>query len=356
MAALVKTWSNIEVRSVIRFLRVKGTPPSEIHRQLVEVYGPNVISRKQVWLWCKHFDNGRTEVMDEQRPGRPRTSVTDDNVIRIEGMIHEDRRIQLRIIAEDLKMSLGAVHQIVHNQLGYSKVSSHWVPKMLTDNHKATRMGLSLFHLMRYQEQGDQFLQRLVTGDETWVYHFTPESKRASMTWKHTSSPPPKKFKATLSTNKILATVFWDHDGVLLVDFLSKGETVNATRYCETLVRLRDAIRHKRPGLLRQGVVLLHDNARPHTASSTRKLLQRFKWEVLEHPPYSPDLAPSDYHLFGPLKKHLAGKRYATVDQVHQAVMSWLRDLDSDFFRAGIFALVYRWNKCLDKYGDYVEK
>ena len=109
--------------------------------------------------------------MDEQRPGRPRTSVTEFNVIRIEGMIHEDRRIKLRIIAEDLKMSLGAVHQIVHNQLGYRKVSSHWVPKMFTDNHKATRMGLSLFHLMRYQEQGVQFLQRLVTGCGCIISH-----------------------------------------------------------------------------------------------------------------------------------------------------------------------------------------
>jgi hypothetical protein len=66
MAGLAETWSNIEVRSVIRFLHLKGTSPAEIHRQLVEVYGANVRSWKQVWVWCTAFDNGRTDIQDEQ--------------------------------------------------------------------------------------------------------------------------------------------------------------------------------------------------------------------------------------------------------------------------------------------------
>jgi hypothetical protein len=82
-----------------------------------------------------------------------------------------------------------------------------------------------------------------------------------------------------------------------------------------------------------------------------RELLQRYNWEVLDHPPYSPDLAPSDFHLFGSLKKHLGGRRFATDGEVQQAVMSWLQALDTDFFYAGIDALVYWWDKCLRKWG-----
>jgi histone-lysine N-methyltransferase SETMAR len=93
--------------------------------------------------------------------------------------------------------------------------------------------------------------------------------------------------------------------------------------------RVEVAIRRKRPGLLRRGVVLLHDNARPHTANRTCELLWRYNWEVLDHPPYSPDLAPSDFHLFGPLKKHLGGRRLATDGEVQQDVMSWLQALDT---------------------------
>jgi histone-lysine N-methyltransferase SETMAR len=107
---------------------------------------------------------------------------------------------------------------------------------------------------------------------------------------------------------------------------------------------------------MRRGVVLLHDNAKPHTSNRMRELLRCYNWEVLDHPPYSPDLASSDFHLFGPLQKHLGGRRFATDGEVQQAVMSWYQALDTDFFYAGIDALVYRWDKCLGKYGDYVEK
>jgi histone-lysine N-methyltransferase SETMAR len=91
-------------------------------------------------------------------------------------------------------------------------------------------------------------------------------------------------------------------------------------------------------------------------ANHTRELLRRYNWEVLDHPPYGPDLAPSDFYLFGPLKKHLGGRRFATDGEVQQAVMSWLQALDTDFFCAGIYGLVYRWDTCLGKYGDYGEK
>jgi histone-lysine N-methyltransferase SETMAR len=88
----------------------------------------------------------------------------------------------------------------------------------------------------------------------------------------------------------------------------------------------------------------------------TRELLRRYNREVLNHPPYSLDLAPSDFHIFGPLKKHLDGRRFVIDCEVQQAVMSWLQALDTNFFYAGKDALVYQWEKCLGKYGDYVEK
>jgi hypothetical protein len=154
-------------------------------------------------------------------------------VCRIEGLIQESRRIRLRDIADELNISIGTVHNIAHEQLGYRKVCSRWVPKQLTEVHKSTRMGLSLVQLTRYHEEGVQFLQRIVTGDETLVHHVAPETKQAFITWKHASSPLSKKFKTTQSAKKIMATVFWDHNGVLLVDFLTQGDTVNADRYCD---------------------------------------------------------------------------------------------------------------------------
>ncbi|GFN83337.1 histone-lysine N-methyltransferase SETMAR [Plakobranchus ocellatus] len=95
-----------------------------------------------------------------------------------------------------------------------------------------------------------------------------------------------------------------DAKGVILLDILSQGQCINAAQYCSTLDRLKEAIRRKRPGLLRRGVVLQHDNATPHSANLTQQWLQRYGWEILPHSAHSPDLAPYDFHLFGPLKSH----------------------------------------------------
>ncbi|GFO34491.1 histone-lysine N-methyltransferase SETMAR [Plakobranchus ocellatus] len=141
------------------------------------------------------------------------------------------------------------------------------------------------------------------------------------------------------------------------IDTHSKEINVKiASRYCSTLDRLKEAIRRKRPGLLRRGVVLQHDNATPHSANLTQQWLQRYGWEILLHPAHSPDLAPSDFHLCGPLKRHLGGMAFETEDDLISELRNWFDNLDVDFFRVGINSLLSRWQKCIDLHGDYVEK
>lgn len=107
----------------------------------------------------------------------------------------------------------------------------------------------------------------------------------------HTHSPnKPRKFKQSLANRKLMATVFWDRKGVLLIKFMEPGTMITSETYCETLKKLRRAIENKRRGMLTSGVVLLHDN--------TQALLQKFHWDLFDHSPYSPNLAPSDFHLF----------------------------------------------------------
>ena len=91
-------------------------------------------------------------------------------------------------------------------------------------------------------------------------------------------------------------------------------------------------------------------------ANITKDWLRKYSCEVLIHPPHSPDLAPSDYHLFGPLKSHLAGQRFNADEDLIQELCTWLQNLDVNFFRKGIFSLMQRWQKCIDRNGDYVEK
>lgn len=134
--------------------------------------------------------------------------------------------------------------------------------------------------------------------------------------------------------------------------FLSRRNTINATGYCETLEKLRRTIQNKRRDMLSAGVVLLHDNARPHTENLTQNLITSFGWKQLVHPPYSLDLAPSDYHM----KTHLVGQRHTDDDEVKTTVVQWLSNQAETFFDDGIQKLVPRYDMCLNINGNYAKK
>jgi len=355
MDAMLAAPAKCELRAVIRFLNFKGKTPIEIHRELVSCYGAQCMDIKNVRKWCREFTGGRTNVHDEPRAGRP--SISDETVAKVEQLMLEDRRITVRELCDIIPdVSTFTVHKILTETLAYHKVCARWVPRMLTDDNKQKRVDASREFLDQYEAEGEEFLDSIVTGDETWCHYFIPETKEKSRQWRHSTLPTVKKFKQTPSAGKIMATVFWDRHGVLLIDFLPRGATINADRYCETLTKLRRAIQNKRRGRLTKGVRLLHDNARVHTARKTDALITQFGWEVITHPPYSPDLAPSDYHAFPALKSHLGGTQFADDDDVQEAVTKFFRDMAGDWYDAGIRKLPVRLQKCIEVKGDYVEK
>jgi len=98
--------------------------------------------------------------------------------------------------------------------------------------------------------------------------------------------------------------IFWDQDGILLIDYLPKGQTLNTQYYSSLLVQLKDILKEKRRGKVTKGVLFLHDNAPAHRALVTQKKVAYLGFQCLYNPPYSPDLTPSDYHLFPGLKSN----------------------------------------------------
>jgi hypothetical protein len=122
------------------------------------------------------------------------------------------------------------------------------------------------------------------------------------------------------------------------------------------LLKLRDEFRRKRPGQLPRGVLLHQDNARTHIVPATQERIQELQWELLEHPLYRPDLAPGNFHLFGPLKDHLGGKRFTVDEEGGTEVWKWLRHWSKDCCAEGFDALVKRWDKCINIAGGYIEK
>ncbi|UYV81340.1 hypothetical protein LAZ67_20000843 [Cordylochernes scorpioides] len=151
------------------------------------------------------------------------------------------------------------------------------------------------------------------------------------------------------SAGKVLLTIFWDVDGPICLDFLSSRQRMNSDLYCDILVnKLKPGIRNKRRGKLSKGVLFLHDNARPHTSCKTVSTIIKLGFEVLEHPAYSPDLAASDYFLFGLLKKELKGKRFDSDEDVQKVVQDFFHTLPKSAYKEGIYKLPERWRRCIE--------
>ena len=110
---------------------------------LTKAYGESAISKTRVYEWYKRFQNGREGVEDDERPGRPSTSITDENVEKVKEMVINDRRITIREVADDVGISIGSCHEIFSNVLGMKRVAAKFVPKLLNFKQKQRRMEVS---------------------------------------------------------------------------------------------------------------------------------------------------------------------------------------------------------------------
>jgi len=140
--------------------------------------------------------------------------------------------------------------------------------------------------------------------NETWLNRYDPETKQQSVEWRYRGLPRPKTFRVQKSSGKFLASIFWDQDDILLIDYLPNGQTINTEYYASLLVQLKDILKEKCRGKHTKLVLFLHDNAPAHRALAIQKKLAYLGFQFPDHPPYSPDLAPSDYHLFSVLKNN----------------------------------------------------
>lgn len=346
----------IEYRAVIKYLFLKKKTNDEIKAELREVYGDCAPSLSTIKYWTAEFKRGRTSILDEERPGRPNEVTTSEMIEKIHDMVMNDRRVKVREIAVAVGISIERVQKILTTHLDMRKLSARWVPRLLTIDHKHARVSTSKECLAMLKRNPNDFWRRFITVDETWIHHSTPETKEQSKQWVFHGEPAPKKAKATLSANKVMATVFWDSRGIIHVDYLEKGKTINGEYYANLLDRFNDAVKEKRPHLAKKKILFHQDNARVHTCVIAMAKFHELGYQLLPHPPYSPDLAPSDYFLFPNMKKWLGGKRFGSNDDVIAETNAYFEGLERTYFLDGIQKIEKRWTKCIELKGDYVEK
>lgn len=327
---------------------------NSIHQKLVERFGDDACCRATVANWVKRRQDGETCVEDKLRTGRPSAAVSDANVHLIEQLILEDRHITIDELVIATGISHGSVHTILHDHLGLSKLVSRWIPKMLTAAQKERRYTISLEQLAAISILGEDFEQRFVTQDESMFALYAPLARRESKAWLPRGGGGGDIECPGVYPKKTMLSIFWDASGPLLFTWYGQGQTQDSGAFCAELSRLRqELLQHRR--VVRKGVLLHCDNARPHTANITRSHIASLGFLQWPHPPYSPDLAPSDYGLFGHVKSQMRGHKFDTLATLTTAVERVIKAIPRETWSELIRELPERYDKCVKRNGDFFE-
>ena len=320
---------------------------AESHRILVEVYGEHALADRTCQKWFARFKSVDFGLEDEERPGQPKKFEDEE----LEALLDED----CCQTQEELAESLGVTQAAFSKRLkaaGYIQKQGNWVLHELKPRDVERRFCMSEMLMERHKKKS--FLHRIVTGDEKWIHYDKPKRKKSYV---KPVQPAKSTAKPDIRDAKVMLCIWWDKKGALYYELLKPGENINREHYRTQLIRLKRAIAEKRPeyATRHKAIIRHHDNARPHVAIPVKNYLENSGWEVLPHPPYSPDLASSDYHLLRSKQNALTGIRFTSEQGIKNWLDSFLAAKPAQFFCNGIHKLPERWEKIIASDGQYFE-
>ena len=225
--------------------------------------------------------------------------------------------------------------------------------RLLSDDQKA--LCIPVCRDVKQKARDDpNFTFNIITGDETWVYGYDPETKQQSSQWKSPNSLRLKKTRQVCRNVKSLLIVFCDIQGIVHKEFVPPDQTVNGKFYCEVLKRLREGSRHKCPDKWNKNNWLLHHDVPTHTSLAVQQFLSSKNITVIP-PPNLSDFAPCDFFLFPKMKLQLKGRRFDTTKEIHTETQEVIDTLTFENFQGCMKSWETRWDCCIHAQGDYFE-
>jgi [histone H3]-lysine36 N-dimethyltransferase SETMAR len=335
-----------KLRTVLEYEFRCGTKAADAVRNVNRVFGEGSTNKMTVGRWYTKFSKGDFNLTNEPR-GKPEPKVNNDDLL---AAVESDPSQTAAELAQMFKVSKSTILEHLHAIHKVKKLDK-WVPRDLSNSNKMQRIQVCISLLTRHKNES--FIHRIVTCDEKWI---TWDNRKRSSQWLDKNEPPRQFPKPSVHQKKVMVTVWWSTKGVIHYNFLKPGTTITADVYCKELDYMMQKLVIKHPKIInRCHPLLLHDNAKPHTARITALKLAELKLEVLPHPAYSPDLAPTDFHFFRNLNNFLLGKKFDSQEGVENAFRCFVDSCSPSFYNSGFEQLPLKWQKCIDNMGNYFD-
>ena len=280
------------------------------------------------------------------------TTVTLEDVPRVESLIKKNPKMTYTDIKDIITIPSGSLTRILHDSLSVGKCCARWVPHNQSAEQKRGRVGWCT-HVLRKLDGGrSPCVWDIVTGDETWVYQYDPETKQQSAVWVFPDEIPPVKFKRNRSASKNLRACFFAKFGHFATIPLEDRKRVTADWHVNNcLPKIFQAWCARRPQTGVRGLLFHRDNASAHMAAVTLGYLATSDAQLATHPPYSPDLAPCDWFLLPSIKRQLKGKQFQNAEDTRAFFEGVILDIPQSKWSDVIDSWFERIVKCVQAEG-----
>ena len=265
---------------IVRFEHSLGFRQQKFMLICKKVYGNGALKYATVCKWVRRFNDGRESIENDPRVNRPVSVLTEKNVATVKTLIEEDARYTVEELSG---IHSSSVLKILRERLWLRKICARWV---LTDEQKQSRIRIASQVIEKYDKCDHRRLEKIVTGDETWIYHFQPDSIPKNKIWASSDGVRPVIARCCKTSNRILYAIFFDSKGPVLQITVPKGSSVTGKFYRESvLTQLVDFCQKSRPRTGVRGIKLLHDNAPAHKSATVQEYLKESGLDVLDHLP-----------------------------------------------------------------------
>ncbi len=283
------------MRVCVWYSQLLGTTAADTTRNFQRIFGQDAIKGAAIRSLYRQFRDGRQEMCDLKRTGRPSVKTGPAKVQEVKDAVTTQPRTTISRLALRTGLNYTTTQRILKRKLKLRKRSCKLVPHELTEVQKANRVSMSVKFLQNCEHKG--WLERVITADESWFHTCNPNPKCDNMFWSVPGSERLQVSRRPMNTKKAMAIPFFDWKGLIYCHWVVNG-TVTGAEYQRALRMLRAHIRLKRPHMWRRRralTFLLHDdNTSPHTCLPTVQFEQMTNFKRILHPPYSLDLSPCD--------------------------------------------------------------
>lgn len=337
----------IEQRYALAFCYRRGMKTNEIVEIFAETYGEEAYSIDAIRYWLRQIKTGRVNLHEQPIHGKP----TDDGITpAIKSMIENNPLLSARQIAKLLGISPNTVIDRLTNSLGYHCYQTKWVPHELNTAQKNNRVTQAKSMLKILQSEQRTKFDNIITGDESWfLYQYTQSSQ-----WVISKDELLNRIIKTNMQRKMMVTIFFNGNGCVIVDFLPKGVKFNSDYFINIIKQIDEKIYPDgRPSRCVRKI-LHYDNSPCHKSKKVNDFLLSSNFRTMAHPAYSPDIAPSDFGLFGTIKKMLEGVEHRTVEELQDHIIKILDDFTPEFWNSLFMEWIERLKQIIHTNGNYI--